>query len=71
MGIDENKPIAFNSREEFLKSFIEIADIKTITKVPKERVVLLECRTDIDIVMVLLVENSLGKKVRQIWKRKW
>ena len=66
MGIDENRPIAYNNREEFLKSFLELADIKTTTKVPKDSVVLLECRTDIDLVMVLLVENKSGRKVRQI-----
>ena len=66
MGIDENKPIKFTNREEFLSSFLDISDIKMIKKVPQETVILLECRTDIDIVMVLLVENKSGRKVTQI-----
>ena len=70
MGIDENRPIKFTNRSEFISSFLDIADLKMIQKVPEENVVLLECRTDIDVVMVLLVENKMGRKVTQIWKER-
>lgn len=66
MGIDENRPIKFTNRSEFISSFLDISDLKMIQKVPEENVVLLECRTDIDVVMVLLVENKMGRKVTQI-----
>lgn len=50
----------YDSRESFLQSLIDMMKIKTISRPPKKDVVFLECATDIDIVIVMLVlkENS-------------
>ena len=59
MGIENNITFKYTNREEFIKSVLFLSQINTITNVPKENVIFLECRTDIDIVEVVLVERRV------------
>lgn len=66
-GIEEKLVFKYTNREEFLKSFLFLSNTSNIIRVPKETVIFLECRTDIDLVMIMLVEvnkkeNSDEKK---------
>lgn len=63
MGIDDNFTFKYNNRTEFLKSVLFLSQTSSIKDVPKDPVVILECKTDIDIAVVLLVEVK-NKKVR-------
>lgn len=48
----------YDSRESFINSLIDMMKIKTISRCPKKDVIFLECATDIDIVIVMLVEKG-------------
>jgi hypothetical protein len=56
MGIDDNFTFKYNDRYEFLKSVLFLSKVNSMRDVPKEPVIILECKTDIDIVVVVLVE---------------
>ena len=58
MGIDDNFTFKYSDREEFLKSVLFLSQVSSIREVPKEPVILLECKTDIDIAVVILVEDK-------------
>ncbi len=58
MGIDDNFTFRYSNREEFLKSVLFLSQTCVMKDVPKEPVVILECKTDIDIVVALLVEQD-------------
>ena len=62
MGIDDNYTFKYTNRDEFLKSLLFLSKTSVIKDVPKEDVIILECRTDIDIVVVMLVETKIKKK---------
>ena len=62
MGIDDNYTFKYTNREEFLKSLLFLSKVSTIREVPKESVIILECKTDIDIVVVMLVETKIKNK---------
>ena len=62
MGIDDNYTFKYTSRDEFLKSLLFLSKTAVIRDVPKESVVILECKTDIDIVVVMLVETKIKNK---------
>ena len=56
MGIDDNFTFKYSNREEFLKSVLFLSQVTSMREVPKEPVIILECKTDIDIAVVILVE---------------
>lgn len=58
MGIDDNFTFKYSDREEFLKSVLFLSQVSSIREVPKEPVIILECKTDIDIAVVILVEDK-------------
>lgn len=58
LGLNEKHSFKYDSREAFLNSLLEFSKIKTIFTAPKNNVILLECSTDIDIVIVILVEKE-------------
>ena len=60
-GIGDNLVFEYANREEFLKSLLFLSKSNAMRSVPKENVLILECQTDIDIVVVLLVEVSKSK----------
>lgn len=61
MGIDDNYTFKYSNRDEFIKSVLFLSKVATIKSVPKNPVIFLECNTDIDIVVVMLVERSEKK----------
>lgn len=65
MGIDDNFTFKYSNREEFLKSVLFLSKTTSIKDVPKEPVVILECKTDIDIVVVILVEVKRKSGVKR------
>lgn len=58
MSIGEKHTLKYTDRNDFIQSILDMSKLKSINYVPKENVVILECRTDIDIVIVLLVEKE-------------
>ena len=67
MGIDDNFTFKYSNREEFLKSVLFLSQVTSMREVPKEPVIILECKTDIDIAVVILVE--VKRKGVKKWKR--
>lgn len=61
-GLNEKHSFRFKDRTEFIKSFLEFSKIKVDNFRYEKPMIILECKTDVDIVMVLLVETELNKK---------
>ena len=58
IGIDERHSFKYTSREDFVKSLIDFAKIKSDSYNINNNIVFLECSTDIDTVMVILEERN-------------
>lgn len=58
MGLSDKHIFKYDTRDNFLQSLLDFSKIKIITRAPKENVVFLECQTDIDIVLVMLIEKE-------------
>lgn len=61
-GLNERHSFRFKDRTEFIKSFLEFSKVKVDNFRYDKPMIILECKTDVDIVMVLLVEMELKKK---------
>ena len=61
ISIGDKHTIKYTNRNDFIQSILDLSKLKVINTVPKNNIVVLECRTDIDIVIVLLVEKEVCK----------
>lgn len=64
-GLNERHSFRFKDRTEFIKSFLEFSKIKSDNFRYDKPIIILECKTDVDIVMVLLVEKELKKSEKK------
>lgn len=62
IALGDKHTFKYDSRDDFLSSVLQFSKHKVITQVPKQNVILLQCKTDIDIVVIMLVEKEIKKK---------
>ena len=61
MGLNERHSFKYKTRKEFLQSFLDLAKVKETSFRLDKPVIILESKTDVDIVMVLLVEKEVKR----------
>lgn len=63
MSLGDKHKFQYSSREKFINSLLDIAKVKTISEISNDnQVVLLQCKTEIDTLIVMLVEKKEGCK---------
>ncbi len=61
MTLGERHEFKYSSRKEFLDSLLHIAKVKSINEISNDnQVILLQCKTEIDTIMVVLLEKEEG-----------